>query len=70
MNLGSLIMDYSDGEIALKVTHICHTTEYLKPVFHQLFHVSQNTFDHCLSAIMSVIYGGQEPALAALEADF
>jgi hypothetical protein len=70
MNLGSLIMDYSDGEIALKVTHICHTTKYLKPTFHQLFHVSQNTFDHCLSAIMSVIYGGQEPALAALEADF
>lgn len=70
MNLGSLIMDYSDGEIALKITHICHITEYLKPTFHQLFHVSQNTFDHCPSAIMSVIYGSQEPALAALEADF
>lgn len=70
MNLGSLIMDYSDGEIALKVTHICATNEGLKPTFHHLFRVAQNTFDSCLLALMSVIYGGQEPAIAALESDF
>ncbi len=70
MNIGSLIMDYSDGEIALKITHLYATTEDVEPTFHHFFRIAQHTFDRCLPALMAVIYGGQEPALAVLEADF
>jgi len=70
MSLGNLEMDYTDGEIAFKISHFYPTDDQIQETFYYLFITAQKTFNSCLAAILAVVYGGQNPAIVALETDF
>jgi len=66
--MGCYSMDPEDGEIKFGVSAAFPETQPADETLNCMLHVNLQTFDKYLPALISVIYGHNEPALAFLEA--
>ncbi len=65
--MGRFAMDVEDGEIRYQVSAAFPESYISDETLNLMFHINLQTFDTYLPALIAVIYGHNEPALAFLE---